>query len=256
MGADKHKGQIIPLRTLKLTIEYDGTLYHGWQVQPGFKTIQGILQNRLSRILGHSVNVYGSGRTDAGVHAKGQVAHFHTPKTMPPQVFRRALNGTLPDDIAIRQVEEAPSSFHAQYSAKAKEYHYYLFNRPIRSPFSRNYALLVPALLDLDRMREALAHLEGSHDFFSLSVAPKAMKNTTRTLTKAELKQENNFLIIILEGNGFLHKMVRRIVGTLLEVGKHKISSSMIPEILQNRDKSLGGLSVPPYGLFLMSVKY
>lgn len=244
------------MRTLKLTIAYDGTLYHGWQVQPGFKTIQGIIQDRLGRILGHQANVYGSGRTDAGVHAKGQVAHFRTLKTLPPEVLRRALNGTLPADIAIRQVEEAPASFHAQYNAKGKKYHYYLYNQPIRSPFFRNYALRVPVFLDLDHMQEALIHLKGTHDFFSLSVASEDMKNTIRTLTKAELKQENDLLIIILEGNGFLHKMVRRIVGTLIEVGKHKITSGMIPEILQNRDKSLGGLSVPPYGLFLMSVKY
>jgi tRNA pseudouridine38-40 synthase len=244
------------VRTVKLTIEYDGTIYHGWQVQPGLTTIQGLLQDRLSRILGHRVHVYGSGRTDAGVHAKGQVAHFHTPTSLPPEVICRALNGSLPCDITIRRAEEAPPSFHAQYDAKGKEYHYYLFNQPIRCPFSRNYALLVRTPLDLDPMQEALTNLKGTHDFFSLSVASEDMKNTVRTLRKAELIQKDNFLVIILEGNGFLHKMVRRIVGTLIGVGRHKIPSSIIPEILQNRDKSLGGLSVPPNGLFLMSVKY
>ena len=244
------------MRTIKLTIEYDGTLYHGWQVQPGFTTIQGLLQDRLGRILGHLVHVYGSGRTDAGVHAKGQVAHFHTPKTLPPDVIRRALNGSLPYDIAIRQAEEAPPSFHAQYDATGKEYHYYLCNQSIRCPFSRNYALLVQAPLDLDPMKEALTYMKGTHDFFPLSVASEDMKNTIRTLRKAELIQKNGFLVVILEGNGFLHKMVRRIVGTLIGVGRHKIPSSIIPEILQNRDKSMGGLSVHTNGLFLMSVKY
>ena len=244
------------MRTFKLIVAYEGTSYHGWQIQPGLSTIQGIMQTQLARILGHPVKVYGAGRTDAGVHAEGQVAHFRTSKAMEGKVLGRALNAGLPRDIVIRHIEEVSPAFHAQFDAKGKEYRYYLFNHPVMSPFYRRYSLFVPIPLDLDRMREALSHLIGTHDFYSLSVASEDKENTVRTITKAELIQEKDFLIITLEGNGFLHKMVRRIVGTMLEVGKQKIPGGTIPDILKTRDKRLSGGSVPPNGLFLVSVRY
>jgi len=244
------------MRTVKLTIEYDGTLYHGWQVQSGVTTVQGILQERLALILGHPVCVHGAGRTDAGVHAKGQVAHFRTASRLPAAVIMRALNALLPDDIVVLEAEEMHSSFHAQFDAREKEYRYYLIHQPGRSVFYRHYALFVQGTLDLDQIRAALAELEGTHDFFALSTASGEKENTIRTITKAELKAEDPFLVITIRGEGFLHKMVRRIVGTLLEVGKRKISAAQVAQILQTRDKSLAGPSVPPYGLFLMSVRY
>jgi len=244
------------MRTVKLTIEYDGTLYHGWQVQLGVITIQGTLQECLSRLLGHPVCVHGSGRTDAGVHAKGQTAHFRTGNSLPPAVIMRALNALLPDDIAILEAEEMHSSFHAQFDAKEKEYCYYLFHQPKRSPLNCRYALHFPEPLDLDQMRATLVELEGTHDFFALSTASEEKENTIRTITKAELKDEDPFLIITIRGEGFLHKMVRRIVGTLLEVGIRKISAVQVAQILQTRDKNLAGPTVPPHGLFLMSVRY
>ena len=244
------------MRTVKLTIEYDGTLYHGWQVQSGVNTIQGILQERLARILGHPVCVHGAGRTDAGVHAKGQTAHFRTGNSLPAAVIMRALNALLPDDIVILEAEEMHSSFHAQFDAREKEYCYYLLHPPVRSAFHCRYALPAPSPLDLDRMRAALAELEGTHDFFALSTASGEKENTVRTITKAELTHEGPFLVITIRGEGFLHKMVRRIVGTLLEVGKRKISAAEVAQILQTRDKNLAGPSVPPHGLFLMSVRY
>jgi tRNA pseudouridine38-40 synthase len=244
------------MRNVKLTIEYDGTLYHGWQVQLGVTTVQGILQDRLSRILGHPVSIYGAGRTDAGVHAKGQVANFHTHSNLPADGLRRALNASVPSDIVIRQAEEVPPSFHAQFDARGKEYHYYLLNQPDRSAFHLRYALLVKGPLDLDQMRESLAQIKGKHDFFALSTASEDKESTVRTINKAELVQKEGFLVIVIQGNGFLHKMVRRIVGTLIEVGRRKISCAQIAEILKSRDKSLGGPSAPPHGLFLMSVHY
>jgi tRNA pseudouridine38-40 synthase len=242
--------------TFKLIVAYDGTQYHGWQIQPGLPTIQELLQKHLARILGHRVGVYGAGRTDAGVHAKGQTAHFRTSRAMEIKVLGRALNATLPHDIVIRKIEEVSPDFHAQFDAKGKEYRYYLFNHPVRSPFYRKYSLFVPISLDLDHMREALSHLVGTHDFYSLSVASEDKENTVRTITRAELIQEGDLLTIILEGNGFLHKMVRRIVGTILEVGRQKMSAGTIPDILKTRDKRLSGGSAPPNGLFLVSVRY
>jgi len=168
----------------------------------------------------------------------------------------RALNALLPDDIAILEAEEMHSSFHAQFDAKEKEYCYYLFHQPKRSPLNCRYALHFPEPLDLDQMRATLVELEGTHDFFALSTASEEKENTIRTITKAELKDEDPFLIITIRGEGFLHKMVRRIVGTLLEVGIRKISAVQVAQILQTRDKNLAGPTVPPHGLFLMSVRY
>jgi tRNA pseudouridine38-40 synthase len=244
------------MRTVKLTIEYDGTLYHGWQIQLGVITIQGVLQDRLARILGHPVCVHGAGRTDAGVHAKGQTAHFRTGNNLTPSVIMRALNALLPDDIAILEAEEMHSSFHAQFDAREKEYRYYLLFQSARSAFHCRYALLAPSTLDLDRMRATLAELEGTHDFFALSTASEEKESTVRTITKAVLTHEDPFVVITIRGEGFLHKMVRRIVGTLLDVGMGKFSAAQVAQILQTRDKNLAGPSVPPHGLFLMSVRY
>ncbi|MEW6379871.1 MAG: tRNA pseudouridine(38-40) synthase TruA [bacterium] len=244
------------MRTIKLTIEYDGTLYHGWQVQPGLVTVQGILQDRLARILGHPVCVYGAGRTDAGVHAKGQTAHFLTESGHSSAVIMRALNALLPDDIVIHQAVDMHPTFHAQFDAKEKEYRYYLLRQPERSPFFRRYALFVPVPLDLERMRESLAEFVGTHDFFSFSTAGDEKENTVRTITCAELGQEGPLLVVIVRGEGFLHKMVRRIVGTLLEAGKGRITAEQIAQVLRTRDKRLAGPTAPPHGLFLMSVRY
>ncbi|MEW5801949.1 MAG: tRNA pseudouridine(38-40) synthase TruA [bacterium] len=244
------------MRTVKLTIEYDGTLYHGWQVQPGLITIQGMLQDSLARLLGHKVCVYGAGRTDSGVHAKGQSAHFRTSSGLSPDVIMRALNSLLPDDIVIQKAEEMHPSFHAQFDAREKEYRYNIMYQSVPSVFYRRYALHVPVPLDVDEMRESLAEVEGTHDFFPLSTASEEKENTVRTITRAELALEEPFLIISIRGEGFLHKMVRRIVGTLLEVGKGKMPAGQMSQILQTRDKSLAGPSAPPHGLFLMSVQY
>lgn len=244
------------MRNFKLTIAYDGTSYHGWQTQPGLITIQGIMEDTLAKIIGHKVVVCGAGRTDAGVHAKGQVAHFHADTNHSLEILARALNATLPSDIAIIKIEEVPSSFHAQFDALGKEYRYYIFNQPVRSPFVGKSSLWVSTGLDVEAMREALSLMVGTHDFYSLSVVSEEKKNTIRTISRAEIKSEGDYLLVIIEGDGFLHKMVRRIVGTLLAIGKHKISSDRIPKILQSHNKQLGGKSVPGQGLFLMSVKY
>jgi len=244
------------VRTIKLTIEYDGTLYHGWQVQPGLVTIQGVVQDCLARILGHPVYVQGAGRTDAGVHAIGQTAHFRCESKHSSAVIMRALNALLPDDIVIRQAEDVHPSFHAQFDAKEKEYRYYLLCQPERSAFFRRYALFVPTPLDLDQMRNALARIVGRHDFFSFSTAGDERENTVRTITSADIGQEGHLVAITVRGEGFLHKMVRRIVGTLLEVGRGRMGADQITQILQARDKRLAGPSAPPHGLFLMSVRY
>ena len=163
------------MHTIKLTIEYDGTNYHGWQIQPGFTTIQGIFQESLSKILGKATKIYGAGRTDAGVHARGQVAHFYLQKYFPLEILHRAINATIPNDLVVRKIEEVPSSFHAQYSAKGKEYRYYILNQSVRSAFYKKHALFIPFVLDCDQMKEALSHLVGTHDFFALSVIPNRL---------------------------------------------------------------------------------
>jgi len=241
----------------KITIEYDGSAYHGWQRQTMDRTIQGEIETALMTMAGNRVALTGSGRTDAGVHAYHQVANFQCETQLTPGVFQKGLNSLLPEDIVITSCEVVPEKFHAQYDAKSKTYHYRILNRPIPVAISRQYAWHIRKELDLDAMRSALRFIVGTHDFkaFEGSGSPRA--DTIRCIINADLfKTDDGYVVLKIEGDGFLRFMVRNIVGTLVDVGLGKITPDDFKRILVSKDRNLAGITAPAHGLFLMSVRY
>lgn len=242
--------------TFKLVLEYDGTNYHGWQVQPNLPTIQSALEAAISRVAQHKVNVTAAGRTDAGVHALGQVAHFTTTARLTAEEWQRALNGLLPPDIAVQAVEEAPNTFHARFSAKSKLYRYRIFARVQRSALSRSKILHYPYPLDLDAMEVACRALIGTHDFSSFQGSTTDTENPVCTITKLTVDRFGDEVIFEVEGNRFLKQMVRAIVGTLLEVGRGKLKAGEVAGILAAKDRTKAGPTAPAHGLYLVKVDY
>lgn len=244
------------MRTIKLVLEYDGTNYAGWQVQPQQDTIQGRLEGALETVTGREVRVVGSGRTDAGVHAIGQVAHFCAESSMTVEEFQRALNGILPRDISIREVSEEGESFHARYSAKRKLYRYVILQADTRSAFSHRYAWDTGYALDVPAMGRAALHLLGTHDFSAFQAASCTAKNPAKTLYRLEVHKRGDDVIFLIEADGFLKHMARTIVGTLVEVGRGYFRPEDVKQILEGRDRSRAGPTAPPQGLFLLEVTY
>jgi tRNA pseudouridine38-40 synthase len=244
------------MRNIKLTIEYDGTAYHGWQFQPNLETIQGTIEAKLAQITGESVRLVASGRTDTGVHALGQVASFKTHSSLDVQSFLRALNSLLPEDIRIKGVEEIEGRFHARFSAKGKIYEYRILNGELPSPFHRHHAWFVPGRLDLESMREAALKLKGPHDFSSFCSAGSDSSGPIREIYDIDVEVRGNLVVIQVEANAFLKQMVRNIVGGLVEVGKGKLTPSQFGDILEARDRRKAGMPAPPQGLFLVKVNY
>jgi len=245
------------MRTIKLLIEYDGTNYLGWQVQPKGPTIQGTIEEKLALLTGETIHLIGSGRTDAGVHALGQVAHFKTQSQMDVRSFQKALNSLFPPDIVIRRVEEVEEGFHARKNSKSKIYEYWILNRNLRSAFHRGTAWHIPQKLDLKEMKKATWWLIGEHDFSSFRSVGSPTRTAVRKVIMAELKRSQEGLIRFeIEANGFLKQMVRSIVGTLVEVGKGKINSEEFQKILESKDRKMAGPTAPARGLFLKEVKY
>ena len=245
------------MRNIKLLIEYDGTNYLGWQVQAKGLTIQGMIEEKLKLLTGESVRLIGSGRTDAGAHAFGQVAHFKTRSEMDLRSIQRALNSLLPPDIAIKGVEEADENFHARKQARSKIYEYRILNQPIRSVFHRGYAWHIVQKLDMEEMKKATQKLVGENDFSSFRSTGTPTKTAIRKVFRAEWKRGRDGLIRFeIEASGFLKQMVRAIVGTLVEVGKGKISSEELQRILESKDRKKAGPTAPAQGLFLKEVKY
>ncbi len=244
------------MRKLKLTLEYDGTGYGGWQVQDNADTVQGRVEAALGEVLREEVRIHGAGRTDAGVHALGQVAHFETASALPAENILKGANTHLPPDIVILATDEADPDFHARYSARSKVYRYRILLRDLRSPLARFRALRVSPPLDRERMRAAAKLLTGRHDFAAFAAAGSSVKDTVRNLTRLEVKEEGEELVLEFSADGFLYRMVRNLVGTLLEVGKGKLTVEEVAGILRSRDRKKAGPTAPAYGLYLVSVVY
>jgi tRNA pseudouridine38-40 synthase len=245
------------MRNIKLLIEYDGTNYQGWQVQPKGPTIQGILEEKVGLLTGESVQLFGSGRTDSGVHALGQVAHFKTQNRMDIRTIQRALNSLLPPDIVIQKIEEVDEDFHARKHSKSKVYEYRILNRNLRSAFHRGYVWYIPQKLNLTEMKKATQSLIGKHDFSSFRSVGTPTRTAVRRVRRAEWKKGRDGLIRFeIEANGFLKQMVRAIVGTLVEIGKGKMKAVEFRKILDSKDRKEAGPTAPAQGLFLKEVKY
>jgi tRNA pseudouridine38-40 synthase len=242
----------------KVVVEYDGTLYHGWQVQRGVLTIQGRMEDALGRILRRPTRVHGAGRTDAGVHAVGQVAHFFADWPHSAADLQRACNALLPPDITITSLQPNDDDFHARFSAKSKTYMYTILNKPLRSPLGRLYSWHVPQPLDIKGLNDAADHLKGSHDFAAFGSPTDGTSSTVREIFEAAWSEgvPPGILQFTIRGTGFLRYMVRSLVGTLVLVGRAKISPDDFHGILISCDRSKSGPTAPARGLCLHSVDY
>ena len=245
------------MQRYKCIISYDGTNFSGYQVQPNKRTVQSEFEAALAKLhKGKEVKVFASGRTDAGVHAKGQVIHFDSPLSIPESRWPTALHSVLPRDIAVLSVECVSDKFHARYTAIGKEYRYFLYLSAKRDPFKRNYAYQCPYSLDLEAMQGAAQHLLGTHDFTSFCSAKTEMEDKVRTIKEIHFSMEGELLTIQFVGNGFLYNMVRILVGTLLEIGSGDRKPEDIPELLAKKDRRLTGKTAPAHGLYLWKVFY
>lgn len=244
------------MRNIKLTLEYDGENYHGWQRQPQVTTIQGMIEEALAKVLQEKMNLIGAGRTDAGVHARGQVANFKTKSNIPLKNLKAALNGLLPEDIVVRHAVQVPDDFHARYDAKSKSYCYTILNSPLPSPFYRKYAYFFPHPLDTAAMKRAAKFLVGRHDFSSFRGAGMTRGNHIRKVKRLRISTEKELIRLDMEADGFLYNMVRIIAGTLLEAGRGKMVAGEVRRILRAKDRRQAGPTLPARGLCLVKVKY
>ena len=245
------------MRNFKMILQYEGTRYQGWQRQESTgNTIQGKLETLLSKMCGRAVEIQGSGRTDAGVHAAGQVANAHMETDMTPEEILSYMNSYLPEDIGVLSVEEVPERFHSRLNAKGKTYCYQVINSEIPRVFERRYAYCFAEKLDDDSMRKAAAYLCGTHDFAAFTSAKKSKKSTVRTIDEIRIEREGDMLCFTFSGNGFLFHMVRILMGTLLEVGAGKRIPEDIQGILESKNRSMAGALVPAKGLTLVEVRY
>lgn len=251
------------MRNIKLTIAYDGANFHGWQYQPGVPTIQGAINEVLRKITQEKIVVQGASRTDAGVHAFGQVAHFKTQSALSPLQFQRALNALLPPSIRVTTAEEMGHDFHSRWSVQGKTYRYRIYRGRVLPPFDHGRALHYPWPLDEERIAEAARLFEGEHDFSSFAASSGSEdddrdRNTVRTILLSEMVRESDReeIAYVVRGRSFLRYMVRKVVGTLIEVGKGRLTPEDITQLFELRDRSRSGPTVPPEGLYLVSIDY
>ncbi len=244
------------MRRIKLIVAYDGTEYCGWQVQPNGLAVQEVLNRSLSGWLGEPIHTIGASRTDAGVHARGNVAVFDTKARMPGDKFAYALNTRLPEDIRIRGSMEVSPEFHPRFTSTVKTYEYKIFNSHFPDPLCRRDSLFWYGGLDLEAMREATECLKGTHDFRSFTTVSGQRENTVRTIHDIELWKKEEMIHIRITGNGFLYNMVRILVGTLLEIGKGSRCPWQMEQILQARDREAAGPTARPCGLTLLGIQY
>ncbi len=244
------------MKNIKLTIEYDGTNYHGWQYQHDVNSIQEEIEKALTKVTGEYINILGSGRTDAKVHAKGQVANFYTTSKLPAERFKYALNMRLPRDITIVNSQAVPLEFHSRFSSKGKKYKYIIWNNEMPTAINRNYSCHIINLLNIDEMKKATGYLIGTHDFKSFMSKGTIVKDTIRTIHSIDIRKNNGFIEITIEGSSFLRSMIRIIVGTLILIGKGKLKKESLPDIILGKKRCLSGPTAPGQGLYLEKVFY
>ena len=244
------------MRNIKLTIEYDGKDFNGWQKQPNKLNIQGTIEQAIKSITGEDVELNASGRTDAGVHALGQVAKFKTNSQIPIDKMAIAINSRLKKSIVIKKAEEVDERFHSRLSCKRKTYRYVINNSPEGTAIYRYLETHIPQKLDVQKMQEAIKYFVGEHDFKAFKASGTSSKNSVRTIYDAKVEQKDDRIFIELTGNGFLYNMVRIIVGTLVDVGLGKIEPERIKEIIELGKREFAGKTLPPNGLYLLKVVY
>jgi tRNA pseudouridine38-40 synthase len=255
--AKRQEPRAAPKRNFKLTLEYDGSPYHGWQRQLGVLTIQEVLESRLEIILGEPIRARASGRTDAGVHARGQVVNFYGHTSLAPEDLQRGLNSLLPSDIVVLHAEEVAHAFHSRFSAVGKIYEYRILNRAAPSALERQFAWHIRRPLERLAMSQCLAIIVGRHDFSAFMASGSPVTSTERHLYQAAIEAPDaHHLVFRFEANGFLRHMVRNLVGTLVEVGKGKLAPEDFSGILASKDRRQAGMTAPAHGLYLVSVRY
>jgi len=246
------------LKNIRIEIEYTGTRYCGWQVQPAGrkKSIQEVIEKVLFKILGAKVKLIVSGRTDAGVHALAQVANFHTGSKIPLDKLRLGLNGLLPKDIKISKIQEVHPDFHSRFSSQAKVYRYTILNRTHSSPLMEGKVFFYPHPLNLKLMREEARVLLGRHNFSSFQASLGKERNPVKVIKRLAITRNNDLIHIDIEGDGFLYNMVRNIAGTLIEIGRGRFEKGRLKKVLLLKDRRLAGQTLPAHGLCLLKVKY
>lgn len=245
------------MRNIKLTIEYDGRRYLGWQrLGDSEKTVQGKIEKVINIMTEEKIEIVGSGRTDAGAHAKGQVANFKTESEMPLSEMLEYLNRYLPNDIVVNKIEEVPERFHARYNATGKQYSYFVWNNTIPSVFNGFHSLYYFEELDLEKMNAACEKLIGEHDFLGFSAMKKSKKSSVRTIKELSITKEGNLLHFTFVGDGFLYNMVRILMGTILQIGTGELDISVIDRVFETKQRIDAGPTAPSHGLFLDEVYY
>ena len=244
------------MRNIKLTIEYDGKDFNGWQKQPNKLNIQGEIERAIKEVTGEEVDLIASGRTDAGVHAIAQSANFKTNSNIPTEKIPIALNTKLKQSIRIKSAVEVDERFHSRYNCKQKTYRYIINNGETASALYRNMEYFIPEKLNVEKMKEAVKYFEGEHDFKGFKASGTSSKSSIRKIYKTQVKKDGDRIIIELTGNGFLYNMVRIIAGTLVDVGLEKINPNDITEIIESKDRARAGKTLPPQGLYLVKVEY
>jgi tRNA pseudouridine38-40 synthase len=249
-------GQPLVGRNIRLTVAFEGTAYHGWQIQQSSPTVQGLISQAITRITGEKATLTGSGRTDSGTHARGLVANFLTGSRLAPAQLARALNALLPRDIRILSARRVHPDFHARRDAVSKTYRYQMYLGPVLPPHLIREYLHYPYRIDLAAMSAAAGLFPGEHDFASFAKTREDYSSTVRRIFRCELSKKGRHLLLTVEGNGFLHHMVRNMAGTLLEVGRGSISLEEFRDLFVKRDRRLAGFTAPAHGLVLLKVRY
>ena len=244
------------MKRIKLTVAYDGTDYCGWQIQKNGVTVEEVLNRALSRLIGDRVTVIGASRTDAGVHAQGNVAVFDTDTRIPAERIAYAVNALLPEDVVVVSSGEVPAGWHPRKCVSVKTYEYRILNREFPDPVRRRDTYFVPFQLDLDRMRQAAEYLKGEHDFKSFCSAQTTVEDTVRTIYALDIRKEEDLITILVRGNGFLYNMVRIIAGTLAGVGRGYFEPRDVARMLEEKDRTKAGVTAPPQGLTLVGIEY